>query len=239
MKPSSPSPKLAPRLIVVKDAGIEAEESSYELEDDLYAIGRHTSCYVVIQHQEGLISRLHARIERVGPRYILADAGSTNGTFVNGVRISEPHVLKDNDWIGLGLPDPHLRFRDPDMTRPAQALASAATPAPSPWLRYDEKAMIFFLENQPLDLSPNQLRLLRHLYTHAGELCTHESCGEVIWGHGRYDKQADVGALHEAIFELRRKLRPLDKLLTSRRGVGYLLYLDAPPPRADESSDAE
>jgi DNA-binding response OmpR family regulator len=109
-----------------------------------------------------------------------------------------------------------LRFFDPDST--AIALTS---------LRYDERAMSFMLGRQQLDLAPTQFRLLFHLYQHAGNVCTRESCAEAIWGRD-YNPGVDAGALDEAISKLRRTLRQVDPtrdLIKSRRGVGYELAL--------------
>jgi diguanylate cyclase (GGDEF)-like protein len=55
------------------------------------------------------VSNIHARIIRSGSEYILADEQATNGTFVNGVRLTEPTRLRDGDRIQLG-PVLILRF---------------------------------------------------------------------------------------------------------------------------------
>jgi predicted component of type VI protein secretion system len=47
-------------------------------------------------------SRQHALIERVGDAYQITDLGSSNGTLVNGVRISTPVALKPRDRIQIG-----------------------------------------------------------------------------------------------------------------------------------------
>lgn len=48
------------------------------------------------------ISRVHARLRRDGDTVLVEDAGSRNGTFLNGVRVTEPTALVDGDKIGLG-----------------------------------------------------------------------------------------------------------------------------------------
>jgi serine phosphatase RsbU (regulator of sigma subunit) len=50
----------------------------------------------------GTVSRRHCRLERQGDHIILADLGSTNGTFVNGERTSAPVVLEDGARITIG-----------------------------------------------------------------------------------------------------------------------------------------
>jgi ABC-type multidrug transport system ATPase subunit len=61
--------------------------------------GRLADC--TIQIDSPLVSREHARLERTGNRWMLADRGSTNGTFVNGQRLSQPRALEDGDRIDI------------------------------------------------------------------------------------------------------------------------------------------
>jgi DNA-binding winged helix-turn-helix (wHTH) protein len=49
------------------------------------------------------VSRRHARLRWDDTGVFLADLGSKNGTFVRGVRVSEPIALEDGDEIRLGL----------------------------------------------------------------------------------------------------------------------------------------
>lgn len=50
------------------------------------------------------VSCRHATLQRQEDRLMIADMGSTNGTFVNGQRLNphEPRVLRDGDEIRLG-----------------------------------------------------------------------------------------------------------------------------------------
>ena len=49
------------------------------------------------------VSRRHAHLTWDGTAVVLTDLGSKNGTFVKGVRVSEPVALEDGDEIRLGL----------------------------------------------------------------------------------------------------------------------------------------
>jgi two-component system, cell cycle response regulator len=62
-------------------------------------IGRGSGAQLILDADS--VSRKHARIERFGGGHKIVDQGSTNGTYVNGVRIKE-HILKDGDRIGIG-----------------------------------------------------------------------------------------------------------------------------------------
>jgi len=63
-------------------------------------MGRDVSADVVINSAE--VSRRHTRLYLDAGQYIIEDLGSTNGTFVNGQRLSTPQVLRSGDTIMLG-----------------------------------------------------------------------------------------------------------------------------------------
>lgn len=193
----------------------DVQPADYVLNGSVCTIGRAPECHIVIVRRQ-VVSRTHARIERVGSRYVLHDAGSVNGTFVNEQPITGPHMLKDRDLIGFGAAAPLLRFLDPDPT----ARVSGR-------LRYDEAAMVFRLDEQKIELTPTQLRLMLYLYRHAGTVCPRESCAQAIWGRD-YDPGMDADALDRTINTLRARLRDVDPtadLIQTRRGIGYLLAL--------------
>jgi pSer/pThr/pTyr-binding forkhead associated (FHA) protein len=113
----------AARLEVV--AG-NAAGSSIVVEDEL-VIGRHADGAGRLADDEE-ISRAHARITLDGSGYLaIEDLGSTNGTFVNGLRISSPKTLSEGDGIEVGGTTLVVR----DLPSPAATKATtAAAPAP-------------------------------------------------------------------------------------------------------------
>jgi len=82
------------RLLAVTEYATKIQPTDYVLEVNICTIGRSPIWQIVVQRW--LVSRLHARIERAGPRYLLHDAGSANGTFVNGHRIADPRYCQLN-----------------------------------------------------------------------------------------------------------------------------------------------
>lgn len=64
------------------------------------SIGRTENNAVFLN--DSSVSRRHAQIEVEGITYCLADMGSSNGTCVNGKRISGPTVLREGDRISFG-----------------------------------------------------------------------------------------------------------------------------------------
>jgi FHA domain/Domain of unknown function (DUF1707) len=68
-------------------------------------IGRSLDCDCVIT--EPSVSRRHASLRRVGERWLLRDLGSSNGTRVNGMRVTEEVEVRPGDQLNLG----GVRFR--------------------------------------------------------------------------------------------------------------------------------
>lgn len=66
-----------------------------------WIIGRTPDCDLVVPDTS--VSSKHCRLSRRGQQWILEDLGSSNGTFVNGVRISGPTTISREDWVVLGV----------------------------------------------------------------------------------------------------------------------------------------
>jgi predicted component of type VI protein secretion system len=73
---------------------------AYPLEGAELTVGRDPSNPVSIN--DGEISRRHAKLSWKGASYVLEDLGSTNGSFVNGTRLSAPLALKPGDAVSFG-----------------------------------------------------------------------------------------------------------------------------------------
>ena len=84
------------------------QATDLDLTDDSYSIGRSAENDIVLEG--GRVSRRHAKLQRAGDDYTIVDLGSHNGTFVNGLRLQQPAVLKPGDEIGVG---PHVLIFEP------------------------------------------------------------------------------------------------------------------------------
>jgi len=91
------SPRPAARLIVKQGPQIGI---LFPITADRLMIGREEACNIIIQDPE--VSRRHCELAWKEGDFVLQDLGSTNGTFVNGVQITAPVVLKPGDSVGIG-----------------------------------------------------------------------------------------------------------------------------------------
>jgi pSer/pThr/pTyr-binding forkhead associated (FHA) protein len=106
---------------------------TFPIEGDVLTIGREAGNGVTINDAE--VSRKHSKLTRQGNVYVIEDMGSTNGTFVNGQRLTAPHVLQPGQVISFG-EQINLLFEivntDPNATMMSNASASKAAPMPAP-----------------------------------------------------------------------------------------------------------
>ncbi len=86
---------------------------------DALRIGRTSSNQLVLD--DGLVSRHHASIQRIGDSFWVIDLGSSNGTFLNGQQIIQPGRLGDKDTIRIG--SISLVFRQPAASLLARSFA--------------------------------------------------------------------------------------------------------------------
>ena len=103
------------------DAGTIVDVPKGEL-----TMGRAPSCNVVVA--SGLVSKVHARVQRTSNQLVLQDLQSINGTFVNGARVESVAVLNDGDTINFaGVRASECR----SMARPLRSRPASPRPAPT------------------------------------------------------------------------------------------------------------
>jgi hypothetical protein len=111
----------------------------YPLEGPEITIGRESTNTIAINDVE--VSRKHALMELRGSAYMIQDLGSTNGTFINGQRVTGPQALNPGDSLSLGEGivlsyesafDPNATMMSANINRPAPAPVMAPEPAPMP-----------------------------------------------------------------------------------------------------------
>jgi two-component system phosphate regulon response regulator PhoB len=109
-------------------------------------------------------------------------------------------------------------------------LKRCETPAPLDALsagpfRFDSAALQCYADNEPLDLTLTEYKLLRHLCAHADQPCERTDLLRAVWG---YSDDSSTRTLDTHIKRLRAKLGHHGTRLETARGTGYLLRI-APP----------
>jgi S1-C subfamily serine protease len=91
-------------------------------------VGRHPQCELKFDVDQDLdVSSRHASIALTGRLYVLRDLGSTNGTLVNGKKLTGDHVLASGDLIQFGPNGPKVEFSSIPDPPPSVAPGSPAT----------------------------------------------------------------------------------------------------------------
>jgi predicted component of type VI protein secretion system len=97
------------------------------LESERISIGRAEGCGVALPW-DAEVSRLHAVVERIDGVWMLEDAGSRNGTAVDGEPVSARRLLQDGAVISAGRTQ--ILFQCTQPGDAARTEAAVALPAP-------------------------------------------------------------------------------------------------------------
>jgi DNA-binding response OmpR family regulator len=176
-------------------------------------IGRSSDSDVVLDFN--YISRTHARIEYADSGFVVVDAGSTNGTFVNGRRISGAQALASGDHISIG--DVSITFLE---SPSHEVQRTVPLPEDCP-VRCDEATrQVWIGEEQVTErLSVQEFELLLLLSSQHGRVMPRDELAMAIWGAGNYE----YNMLHRLVHRLKRKLGVHGDLIRSVAGIGYIV----------------
>ena len=89
-----------PLVLIALEGKRKGERFPLE-EGRAYTLGRDTSNTICLPDRK--LSRVHCQVERVGDRCRVLDLNSTNGTKINGERITEEAMIEVNDEISIGM----------------------------------------------------------------------------------------------------------------------------------------
>ncbi|HEX2784826.1 MAG TPA: FHA domain-containing protein [Ilumatobacteraceae bacterium] len=77
-----------------------ARGSAFAINEEL-TIGRAATCTIGMP-DDSFVSQLHARVYRDAGLAMIEDLGSTNGTYVNGKRLTKPEQVTKGDRVQIG-----------------------------------------------------------------------------------------------------------------------------------------
>ncbi len=106
--------------VVVTEKG--GTQKRLEFDEEVISVGRVQGNQIVLPR--GNVSKRHSKIELKNGAFLLADMGSTNGTYINGRRITESTRVRLGDKIYIG--DFILSLED------HEGLGAAPEPPPAP-----------------------------------------------------------------------------------------------------------
>ena len=104
-----------PKFIVLSE---QLRGKMFELTQDETTIGRADERTICLK--DPTVSTLHCTVKRDGDKLVLADAGSTNGTKVNGAPLTGEHVLQHGDTVNIGAFELLFDSEDKTMTMSIQ-----------------------------------------------------------------------------------------------------------------------
>ncbi len=88
------------RLVVVRCPSGDPAPGTVFVLDAVTTIGRDVNNSIVVD--DAFVSGVHAALTYRGRAWYVEDLGSTNGTYVNGLRVVEPTLLGFGDAVVVG-----------------------------------------------------------------------------------------------------------------------------------------
>lgn len=113
------------KVVITEKAGAQR---TLDFDKGEVTIGRVQGNDIILP--KGNVSKRHSRIVLKDNRFIVVDLKSTNGTYVNGRKITSPLVVKSGDKIYIG--DFILTLEEPSGAGAGAGAAPAPTPAAAP-----------------------------------------------------------------------------------------------------------
>ncbi|HEV7484962.1 MAG TPA: FHA domain-containing protein [Thermoanaerobaculia bacterium] len=110
--PPLPAPAPPPAPVSARSKTVEQQDpmpigtltaddgTMHPLLEETSTIGRTPANTIVLR--DGSVSGHHARVDRTAEGFVIEDAGSRNGTYINSEKLSEKRLLADGDLVRLG-----------------------------------------------------------------------------------------------------------------------------------------
>jgi hypothetical protein len=101
-----------------------------QMSGEVFTIGRQSTADLSIS--DGRLSREHVTIQRFGDIFMVSDRGSSNGTLLNGEKLSEPKPISHGDKLELGGLPVEVEIESDQPAASAAADVGVVAPVASP-----------------------------------------------------------------------------------------------------------
>jgi len=170
--------------------------------------------------RDGLHILAQARDERLATPVLILTARGTVGDRIAGLNAgADDYLPKPFDLDEL-----EARLRALHRRRSENYDKTASSPYGKSALSYDKESGAIYHAGQVLELAPRELSFLRTLLARPGQAVSKERLFEVVFP-GQTEVQFE--AIEVVAYRLRKKLQGTGAILTTLRGLGYLLKLPA------------
>jgi len=183
---------------------------------------------VDIKLENRFVSRRHFQVRFESDVFYISDLGSTNGTYLNGNKLSpnEDHILRDGDMIGLGVDEVILIFSGPVGTvRIDTAVIARANRGDDGDLVVDSSSRDVCVRDKKLPSLPRkEFDILECLFQNRGQAVSRDEIAAAGWP----ERPDDVpnSDIDQYIRRLRRKIEEnpsKPKIILTRVGYGYTI----------------
>ena len=204
-----------PALLVWQDGDIIKDQ--WVISQTPVTIGRAPECEVQLDVR--WVSRRHAFIRMEGTQYVLEDAGSKNGVFINGQRLTSPRRLEDGDRIQVA-PGLELVFVDSEATAPLPGRA-----LPGFILDREERRLVVAGRELVPPLSTAQYDFLALLAEEPGRVYSRQEVVAAVWPDVEPEGVSDdaIDALVRRLRQRLAELNPDQEYIVTVRGYGFRL----------------
>jgi hypothetical protein len=204
-------------LLVRWEGELVAQEWAVDRREML--IGRAEECDIRLDTR--WVSRLHARVGRDDEGCWVEDAGSKNGVFVNGHRVTGRQRLHDGDRVQLA-PGLELTFLDSASTFPLRG-------GGRPLLEIDRERREVLVNGQVLapPLSTAQFDFLAAVREEPGRVYSRSELVAAVWPDAAAEGVSDdaIDALVRRLRQRLAEITPHHEYLVTIRGYGFRLDL--------------
>ncbi len=174
-------------------------------------LGRSPEAQILIIERSA--SRRHAEIRCDTNGCNITDLDSTNGTTLNGLRLTASQTLHPGDVIGIG--SAIFTFHDPEAT---------LRESHGPLLVVSPDRREIWVNQRPIMLTPKEQLLFELLYENRGRVISKQQIAAAVWPE--YQAEVFDYQIESLIKRLREALEPDPRrpaLLLTIRGQGYRL----------------